>query len=750
MHRCGTSALTRVLNLHGASLGGTMLEGAPDNETGFWENQAVVSLHERLLAELGRSWSDPRPLPEHWRRTPAARQAEQAIEAVLDSEFAGEPLVVIKDPRLGAVLKLWINVLKRKGIRPVVCVPFRNPVEVAASLTERDHLPVALSHLLWRESVVATARNSRGQPRVAVGYDSLLADWPATVRRIGGALGIDWPRKGKDVAADVDAFLSSARRHHVAIEEAGELAPLLRALESLERDGNHDAAWVRLGQGGPEAGTAVHLEYADMLSHRQSRFESELKERGARRGSRTLHGAAHPGDEVLRSYLIAAQPVDDRVVAYFRGTGAAYSEDHAVHVDWMHGAMSLAFRADLPADADHLRIDPSEGHGWFVIRDLRVDGQPLGGVVVARNGDVHVVGDELHLLGSDNDPWVEFDLPPRPAGHSARRAVAFTVDRGSLVTWIESLAATVAGQIEGAAASVIERATSAASEVGHLVRSDLAMVHRQSIVLDARGADLQAICEAQRSELDAAREEGREQMQSLRADNGQAQARTEVALSTIQARTEFLESVIAGGLDDVRQRLESHAAIFESHASVLKSQVEQASEVAGQHRMLLEQAAEVAGQHRILLEQAVATAAHGFQSVSDALAGQAAAGESLHGIAEQQRALIEQSAAQAQAHAIAVNEQFARMGVDIAARLAQAMEGIERVDARLASGSERLEALSQAIARQREDLEAVATQAQRHGMQIEAMAVVLDEVNRSRIGWRLRRVFGLSALTKNP
>lgn len=704
MHRCGTSALTRVLNLHGASLGGTMLEGAPDNETGFWENQAVVSLHERLLAELGRSWSDPRPLPEHWRRTPAARQAEQAIEAVLDSEFAGEPLVVIKDPRLGAVLKLWINVLKRKGIRPVVCVPFRNPVEVAASLTERDHLPVALSHLLWRESVVATARNSRGQPRVAVGYDSLLADWPATVRRIGGALGIDWPRKGKDVAADVDAFLSSARRHHVAIEEAGELAPLLRALESLERDGNHDAAWVRLGQGGPEAGTAVHLEYADMLSHRQSRFESELKERGARRGSRTLHGAAHPGDEVLRSYLIAAQPVDDRVVAYFRGTGAAYSEDHAVHVDWMHGAMSLAFRADLPADADHLRIDPSEGHGWFVIRDLRVDGQPLGGVVVARNGDVHVVGDELHLLGSDNDPWVEFDLPPRPAGHSARRAVAFTVDRGSLVTWIESLAATVAGQIEGAAASVIERATSAASEVGHLVRSDLAMVHRQSIVLDARGADLQAICEAQRSELDAAREEGREQMQSLRADNGQAQARTEVALSTIQARTEFLESVIAGGLDDVRQRLESHAALLGSH---------------------FEQTSEVAGQHRMLVQQAAADAAQGFQSLSDALAG---------------------------------------VGGDITARLAQAMAGIERidarlaqlvdglggVDARLATGSERVEALSQAIAGQREDLEAVATQAQRHGMQLEAMAVVLDEVNRSRIGWRLRRVFGLSALTKDP
>jgi|GEM_PF-7133884 len=706
MHRCGTSALTRVLNLHGASLGGTLLEGAPDNETGFWESQAVVSLHERLFADLGRSWSDPRPLPEHWRRTPAARQAEGAIEAVLESEFAGEPLIAIKDPRLGAVLKLWINVLKRKGIRPVVCVPFRNPVEVAASLAERDHLPTALSHVLWRESVVATTRNSRGQPRVAVGYDSLLADWPATVRRIGGALGIDWPRKGKDVAANVDAFLSSAHRHHVAIEEAGELAPLLRTLEALERDGDHDAGWDLLGQGGPEAGARLHFEYADMLSHRQLRLESALKERAATRGYRQASGAAHPGDDVLRSYLVAAQPVDDRVVVYFRGTGAAYSEDRAVHADWKRGAMSIAFRADLPADADHLRIDPSEGHGWFVIRDLRIDGHPLAGEVVARNGVVHVAGDELHLLGSDNDPWVEFQLPPASAGHGARRAVTFAVDRRGLITRIESLgvalAAKLVEQAQGAAASVIASATFATNEVGYLVRSDLAMVHRQSVALDARGADLQAICEAQRSQLDAAREESREQLQSLRADNGEAQARTEVALSTIEARTALLESVVAGGLDDVRQRLESHVALLVSQA-----------------------------------EQAAAHAARGFQSLSDTLASQAAAGEWLRGMAEQQRALQVQSAAQL--------AQALESIVRIDARLAQVVDGLGSVDARLATESERVEALSHDIARQGDVLEAVATQAQRSGMQLEAMALVLDEVNRSRIGWRLRRMFGLSA-----
>ena len=67
MHRSGTSALTRVINLHGAFLGRELLPPAPENESGFWENRAIFALHERWLAELGRSWYDSRPLPPDWK-----------------------------------------------------------------------------------------------------------------------------------------------------------------------------------------------------------------------------------------------------------------------------------------------------------------------------------------------------------------------------------------------------------------------------------------------------------------------------------------------------------------------------------------------------------------------------------------------------------------------------------------------------------------------------------------------------------
>ena len=61
MHRSGTSALTRVLNLLGVALGDDLMPPGPDNPLGFWEHQGIVSVHEALFAELDRRWDDPRP-----------------------------------------------------------------------------------------------------------------------------------------------------------------------------------------------------------------------------------------------------------------------------------------------------------------------------------------------------------------------------------------------------------------------------------------------------------------------------------------------------------------------------------------------------------------------------------------------------------------------------------------------------------------------------------------------------------------
>src|ERR1019366_7940994 len=60
MHRSGTSAVSRILNLLGADLGpeGDLLTEY-DNPAGHWESKALVACNDRILAAFGRSWDFP-------------------------------------------------------------------------------------------------------------------------------------------------------------------------------------------------------------------------------------------------------------------------------------------------------------------------------------------------------------------------------------------------------------------------------------------------------------------------------------------------------------------------------------------------------------------------------------------------------------------------------------------------------------------------------------------------------------------
>src|SRR2546430_7862103 len=73
MHRSGTSAVTRVLNLLGLRLPRDLLSPAKSNELGFWEGREVVALNDNILLGLNRDWADPKPLPTAWHTWPRAR-----------------------------------------------------------------------------------------------------------------------------------------------------------------------------------------------------------------------------------------------------------------------------------------------------------------------------------------------------------------------------------------------------------------------------------------------------------------------------------------------------------------------------------------------------------------------------------------------------------------------------------------------------------------------------------------------------
>ena len=62
MHRSGTSATTRLINMLGPAL------SAPDdlvrgawNPSGHWESRSLIHLDDNLLRQMGRTWWYPPP-----------------------------------------------------------------------------------------------------------------------------------------------------------------------------------------------------------------------------------------------------------------------------------------------------------------------------------------------------------------------------------------------------------------------------------------------------------------------------------------------------------------------------------------------------------------------------------------------------------------------------------------------------------------------------------------------------------------
>jgi hypothetical protein len=210
LHRSGTSATTRVINLLGADIAGDLVDGIPgDNDRGFWESHATYRLHDRLFAALGSAWHDPYPLPDGWQETDAAREAKRAIRDHIEKQFDASGLFVVKDPRVTRVLPLWLEVLDEFAIAPLIVIPFRNPLEVAASLRRRDGLPLAQSLLVYIQGNLAVERASRGRRRVFQLYDELISDWRPFAEKLARSGGPDAKALRAAVAGEIDSFLSA-------------------------------------------------------------------------------------------------------------------------------------------------------------------------------------------------------------------------------------------------------------------------------------------------------------------------------------------------------------------------------------------------------------------------------------------------------------------------------------------------------------------------------------------------------------
>lgn len=394
MHRSGTSAATRVLNLLGVDLGGNFLRPASDNPQGYWEHAEAVAINEKLLHALDRSWDDTRALPDAWEASTAADEARHAIAELIKRDFQGSPLWAIKDPRLCRVAPVWIDAASGLGAKVSALFVARPSSEVADSLKARDGLPEAASELSWVEHVTDAEYSTRALPRSLILYDDLLADWRAAFDKVASDLTLEWPKRVAAASSAVDGFLDKRHRHHRSPEpnskRASGLSHKLYACCAGAACNDNDEAWASLSDLVDTYRQIAPTLLADIARRSDDKNELEIE------GERMKHS--------ISEMMTTIEARDDSLRDYERRVFGLLETVHGKDVH-IQGREELLRSKDIEitrrdefickkdAEITHRdevarykddRIKQSDE----LIRDLQVEGRHLGEVIRDKDVDI--------------------------------------------------------------------------------------------------------------------------------------------------------------------------------------------------------------------------------------------------------------------------------------------------------------------------------------------------------------------------
>ena len=109
MHRSGTSAITRGIRVLGADFGDNLQPAvAGINEKGFFEDNDIVALNERLLKTLSIEWHTLRYLDKNEFNDASLNELKEKARILLKEKLTGSGgLLCVKDPRFSILLPFW-------------------------------------------------------------------------------------------------------------------------------------------------------------------------------------------------------------------------------------------------------------------------------------------------------------------------------------------------------------------------------------------------------------------------------------------------------------------------------------------------------------------------------------------------------------------------------------------------------------------------------------------------------------------
>ncbi len=217
MHRSGTSVMAGVLKCLGYNLGKHLLPPLESNPKGYFENEKIFVLNEKILLKLDRAWDSPALLHNFELTKYELQNIKDSVKQILIEEFSDKDQqdkpIAIKDPRLSILLPIWKTVFDELKIDYSFIIMLRHPDEVCKSLAKRDGFQAERSLTLWMNYMSRAEFFTRGEQRVIVHYDDLLKDPFKRLNVISSTFGLKL-EIGKAEKELINEFVDTGLNHY--------------------------------------------------------------------------------------------------------------------------------------------------------------------------------------------------------------------------------------------------------------------------------------------------------------------------------------------------------------------------------------------------------------------------------------------------------------------------------------------------------------------------------------------------------
>src|SRR4051794_7946109 len=189
--RSGTSTIAGTLHHLGLSVPGPLLGANESNPRGFFESRWATKFHTGLAESAKINPFDSRPWAFDRAQAAITPRMRRRLVQFL-AEHAGQPQVVIKDPRSVWTQALWKEAAAEVGLDIRYISMLRHPAEVVGSRTTyyargdegklREYATFNVAR--WMNSSLISERETRGDRRSFVQYTELLEDWRPVLARV--------------------------------------------------------------------------------------------------------------------------------------------------------------------------------------------------------------------------------------------------------------------------------------------------------------------------------------------------------------------------------------------------------------------------------------------------------------------------------------------------------------------------------------------------------------------------------------